>query len=168
LNRITNKEEVRTWFAETIYDGGILIGLVIDQNKEEVIMITSCSTEPSNTYQYRFRKDVFHEVKNLKLGVFLSKQFTHKEKEGLIEYNCRLQRGTYDIEKIQIKTYPDYFVIYLKFGDADRDLEFRFSSIETCERLALYKKNKEDVKIIDLRTQETIEFDKPFNKKNAT
>jgi hypothetical protein len=162
LHTLSDKEEVKAWFADTVYEGSILIELVIDQLKEEVLLITSCPTESSNRYQYRFRKPIFCNTKDLQLGQFLHNKLTISDLKGRIEYNCSSERGTYDLERVQLKTYPEYFTIHLKCGDSDRNLDFKFLTVLTQEKLGQYQKKDEGGKIVDLVTQQEIEFDKPF------
>ena len=159
-----DKEEVKTWFAETIYEGSILIELVIDQIKEEVLFITSCSPEPSHNYQYRFRKAIFHTIQQVQLGSYLHKFFTHDVAQERIEYKCRRESGTYVVESIQIKKYPSYFTMLLRFGDSDSSLTFSFLTCATQERFGVYQQKKGKVQILDLLTKQEITFSNPFEK----
>ncbi|MDO1449170.1 hypothetical protein Q0590_23035 [Rhodocytophaga aerolata] len=158
---LSDKEAIREWFADTVYEQSILIELVIDKSTEKIVFITSCSTEPLNRYQYRFRKVTFYDVKDLTIGKFLYKQLANNEYQEDIRYNSGSRRGTYIIERIQLKTYPDYFTIHLNFGDSNNSVDFRFSGVAIQERLGIYQKS-EEIKILDLQSRQDIKFDKPF------
>lgn len=85
---LTDIEAIRAWFVDTVFEGAILIELVIDKLKEEAILVTSCSTEPANHHQYRFRKATFYSVKELGLEQFLRGRFACTKSQEILRYNC--------------------------------------------------------------------------------
>ncbi|MEQ9440635.1 MAG: hypothetical protein RIG62_16410 [Cyclobacteriaceae bacterium] len=152
-----NKTEIQSWLSNTEFDGSLLLQFCIDENRDKVVLVTLHSVELSKEYQYKFKRTQFGRVVDIKRSWGAS---IHQESPN--HYQASQHTATIEIEQIKLKSYHSKYWIKLDFGHNFGVCEFQFQQLETDQKKGQVIKRKQEERIVDIKSNKIIAFEKPF------